>query len=215
MDKDHFELYPHEISELIDLWNENTGKYRKDIDYLLIDVLRDLESNAGRNYQAPSTPETYIQDSLASSAGYSAEIIEYRLKETINDNLECQRRAPDRFRSDIASELLSQFKLLATECFIAGVTAGKFNLLPFEPDLVRAEVKRKKLNSENNKRHNVSEDEGVELRVVAAIIIKELKANPRQVDIVKNKSEIARRVKRRTSTSISIKTISRKISPLF
>ena len=213
----HFDLYSDQTKALIKLWSDLRPDSSFDARHFLVGVLRDLEESSLRHYGKPSKKkkdyETGVQDTLSGSAGYAAEIIEHRLRETIEDQLEVQRASPGEMREDIATEIIEQFLMLALECFIAGSAAGKFKLLPREVDLALLDDQRKLLEDANAKAHEKSEKEAELLRREAKSIIDGLMQNPKTRHKAQNKSEIARRVIKNLDLKVSVKTVIRKIYP--
>ena len=213
----HFDLYSDQTKELIKLWSDSRHDSYFDARHFLVNVLRDLEESSARHYGKPSKKKkdykTEVQDTLSGSAGYAAEIIEHRLRETIEDHLEVQRRSPGKMREDVADEMTEQFLMLALECFIAGSAAGKFKLLPREYDLALADYKRKLLQDYNAKAREKSEQEAEPWRIEAKSIHDELMKDRRTRHHAQNKSEIARRVIKKLVLKVSLKTVLRKIYP--
>lgn len=212
-----FDLYSNQTKALIKLWSDLRPDSSFDARHFLVDVLRELEEISLRHYEKPSKKkkdyETQVQDTLSGSAGYAAEIIEHRLRETIEDHLEVQRGSPSKMREDIATEMTEQFLMLALECFIAGSAAGKFKLLPREFDLALADKQRERLEKANAKAHKESEQQAVLWQIEAQSICDELMKNPRTRHHTKNKSEIARRLINKLGLKVSDKTVIRRIYP--
>jgi hypothetical protein len=213
----HFDLYSDQTKELIKLWSDLRPGSSFDARHFLVGVLRDLEESSLRHYEKPSKKkkdyETGVQDTLSGSAGYAAEIIEHRLRETIEDHLEVQRASPGKMREDIATEMTEQFLMLALECFIAGSAAGKFKLLSREYDLLVADNRREGSHDYNAEVLEENEQEAELWRSEAESIIDELMKNPRTRHHTKNKSEIARRVKEKLGLEVSDRTVKRRIYP--
>ena len=213
----HFDLYSDQTKALIKLWSDLRPDSYFDARHFLVNVLRDLEESSLRHYKKAFEKnkdyKTEVQDTLAGSAGYAAEIIEHRLRETIEDHLEVQRRSPDKMREDVAVEMTEQILMLALECFIAGSAAGKFKLLPREWDLALADDQRKRLDDQNAKAHEESEQQAEQWRTKAQSIREKLMKNPRTRYHTQNKSEIARRVRNELKLTVCLRTVIRKIFP--
>ena len=190
----HFDLYSDQTKALIKLWSDLRPDSSFDARHFLVDVLHDLEESSLRNYEKAFKKskdyETKVQDTLSGSAGYAAEIIEHRLRETIEGHLEVQRASPGKMREDIATEMTEQFLMLALECFIAGSAAGKFKLLPREVDLALADRQRKVLDDNNLNAQIERKIEAEHLRSLAESLWDEFPRFPT------NKSEAARRVRK-------------------
>jgi hypothetical protein len=213
----HFDLYSDQTKSLIKLWSDLRPDSSFDARHFLVGVLRDLEESSLRHFEKPSKKkkdyETEVQDTLSGSAGYAAEIIEHRLRETIEDQLEVQRASPDKMREDIAAEMTEQFLMLALECFIAGSAAGKYKLLPREYDLALADNQRKLLEDANSRSHKKSEKEAELWRREAKPIIDELMQNPKTRRKAQNQSYIADRLIEKLDLDVTPRTVIRKIFP--
>ena len=213
----HFDLYSDQTKELIKLWSDSRLDSYFDARHFLVNVLRDLEESSARHYGKPSKKkkdyETEVQDMLSGSAGYAAEIIEHRLRETIEDHLEVQRRSPGKMREDIATEMTEQFLMLALECFISGSAAGKFKLLPREVDLALADQQRELLEYHNATAHEKSERQAELWQTEAESIYNNLMLNPKTQHLAKNKSHIARRVIKNLKLTFTEGHVIRKIYP--
>jgi hypothetical protein len=217
MSKDDLKLYPEEASELLRRWHTKESKYSIGIEDLLVHTLRKLESVSLRNYQAPVDKNNrgiLVQDALAASAGESAEFIESQLQEMIRVNLEIQRATPEKIRADLIEEFLHVIKMLATECFVAGVVAGEYNLLPLEKDFSRAKANTSKLKKNNQDKIAESVERAQPWIDEANRIIEDLFSRGR-FQLATNKSHVAREVIRKLKLSVSEKTVKRFIDHLF
>lgn len=190
-----FQLFSADIGKLVNFWLQANPSNQKKIDALFLDILKEQASESYERTKVlkKGTKEYVVAEALAVSSDFISEVIENRLEESVNEYLECQRLNPDKSHRNISNELIYKFKLLALDCFVSGIAAGNYNILPFEGDIVRAN-KAAQICWENNSNRSARANEISKAWRVKAEEIKNRWLREGLLEKLKRKSELISQV---------------------